>query len=162
MSLIRARHEADPHIALSDIQVYCHPGEIERHARVLVDCPEGAGLVSFAASTFEPLPTKYTVQVGPNQHIKLQPDLLMYICHSCDPNVQFDVTRRMIVALRPLKAGEELSFFYPSTEWDMVEAFDCWCGSSRCHGRIAGAKYLSPEAQKTYVLEPHIRQLLGQ
>lgn len=28
-----------------------------------------------------------------------------------------------------LKKGDSLEFFYPSTEWDMAQGFDCACGS---------------------------------
>jgi hypothetical protein len=49
----------------------------------------------------------------------------------------------VIAGGRGLKAGEELTFFYPSTEWNMNQGFDCFCGSKRCLGYIGGAKYMS-------------------
>ena len=48
----------------------------------------------------------------------------------------------IIASGRGLKAGEELTFFYPSTEWDMDQGFDCFCGSKVCLGYIGGAKHM--------------------
>jgi hypothetical protein len=41
-----------------------------------------------------------------------------------------------------LRIGEELTFFYPSTEWDMDQGFSCFCGSKACLGYISGAKHM--------------------
>ncbi|KAB8242433.1 hypothetical protein BDV35DRAFT_366204 [Aspergillus flavus] len=45
---------------------------------------------------------------------------------------------------RPLTVGDELTFFYPSTEWTMVQPFQCGCGAGlrRCLGRVAGASQI--------------------
>lgn len=45
--------------------------------------------------------------------------------HSCDPNLGVDLQSPdreewRVVALKDIKAGEELTWFYPSTEWDAV------------------------------------------
>lgn len=32
-------------------------------------------------------------------------------------------------ALRDIQPGDELSFFYPSTEWEMAQGFECKCGA---------------------------------
>ena len=44
-----------------------------------------------------------------------------------------------------LKPGDELTFFYPSTEWDMAQGFDCFCGAKTCRGFISGAKNMKKE-----------------
>ena len=40
---------------------------------------------------------------------------------------------------RPLRVGDKLTFFYPSTEWTMAQPFECRCGSAGCLGVIRGA-----------------------
>ena len=35
-----------------------------------------------------------------------------------------------LTALRPISEGDELTFFYPSTEWAMAEPFECGCGAA--------------------------------
>lgn len=59
-----------------------------------------------------------------------------------------------------LKEGDELTFFYPSTEWDMAQPFDCLCGSGVCKGRISGARDMDGGVLSKYWLGEHIRDLL--
>lgn len=61
---------------------------------------------------------------------------------------------------RGLKAGEELTFFYPSTEWDMDQGFSCFCGTGSCLGYIGGAKHMTPGQLEGRWLNAHIRELL--
>lgn len=56
---------------------------------------------------------------------------MVYINHSCAPNVAMDVDRMVVRALEDIAIGEELSFFYPSTEWEMEQPFECWCNSDK-------------------------------
>jgi hypothetical protein len=102
----------------------------------------GETIASFSAGTISAEPTYLTVQVGAGKHITLQPEFLQYINHSCDPNVFFDTTSMELIALKELQTGEELVFFYPSTEWKMTQSFDCYCGNPGCLGKIRGAAYL--------------------
>ena len=63
---------------------------------------------------------------------------------------------------RDLKAGEDLSFFYPSTEWDMGKPFKCLCDAPKdvCLGEISGAKAVDREVLKKYQINPHILKML--
>ncbi|MBD1865073.1 SET domain-containing protein-lysine N-methyltransferase [Trichocoleus desertorum] len=76
--------------------------------------------------------------------------------HSCDPNVVIDVNRLELRAIRGIEAGDELTFFYPSTEWEMSTPFPTQCQSSQCLKMIAGAKYLSIDLMSRYTLSSHI------
>ena len=102
--------------------------------------------------------TYLTVQTGEDKHITLQPEFLQYINHSCYPNVFFDTTAMQLVALKEIQPGDELMFFYPSTEWDMSQPFDCFCGTTQCLHRIQGAAYLSDEEAKRYRLTDFINE----
>lgn len=53
------------------------------------------------------------LQVGETEHIMLSPEWLQYVNHSCTPNVFFDTSTLKLIALKDIKAGEELCFFYP-------------------------------------------------
>jgi hypothetical protein len=59
-----------------------------------------------------------------------------------------------------LKKGDELTFFYPSTEWDMAQKFECKCGEDVCAGTIGGAKDMEEEVLTKYWLNGHIEELL--
>ncbi len=120
----------------------------------------GEVIADFSAGTISAEPTYLTVQVGIGKHITLQPEFLQYINHSCDPNVFFNTTTMQLVALKELHPEDELTFFYPSTEWRMTQSFDCYCGSPRCIGKVRGAAYLSPELQSQYRVTDFIQQQL--
>lgn len=120
----------------------------------------GEVIADFSAGTIAAEPTYLTVQVGINKHITLQPEFLQYINHSCDPNVFFNTTTMQLVALKELQPEDELTFFYPSTEWRMTQSFNCYCGSPKCIGKIRGASYLSSELQSQYRFTDFIQQQL--
>jgi len=121
----------------------------------------GEMIAEFWAGTIASEPTYLTVQVDVGKHITLQPEFLQYINHSCAPNVFFDTTLMKVVALKEIAAGEELTFFYPSTEWKMTQPFYCYCGSANCLGEIKGAAFLTEETWKQYTLTNFIQQQLA-
>jgi hypothetical protein len=121
----------------------------------------GEMIAEFWAGTIAAEPTYLTVQVDVGKHITLQPEFLQYINHSCDPNVFFDTTSMKVVALREIQEGEEFTFFYPSTEWQMTQSFNCYCGSSKCIGDIKGAAFLTEDVWKQYRLTDFIQQQLA-
>ena len=100
-----------------------------------------------------------TVQVGPGQHVEL--DVLSHLNHSCDPNTVIDTTARTVVAARDVEAGEILSFFYPSTEWEMDRPFICQCGAADCIKVVAGARHLSVETLARVPVNLHILRAIN-
>lgn len=101
---------------------------------------------------------RFTVQAGATTHLAgIGP--LTFMNHSCAPNVFIDTVDMTVMAIRDIAAGEELSFFYPSTEWHMAEPFDCHCGAASCVGRVAGANSLPDDVLARYVLNQHIHAL---
>ena len=106
----------------------------------------GEVIADFSAGTISTEPTYLTVQIAEGKHITLQPEFLQYINHSCEPNVFFDTTLMHLVALTEIQAESEFTFFYPSSEWEMTQSFNCYCGKAACLGEIKGAAHLSPEA----------------
>lgn len=114
-------------------------------------------LVRFYAKEYRNAPNRYSIQVNELSHITLDPEYLQYINHSCHPNVFFDIQKMSLVCLRPISLDDELTFFYPSTEWSMFHCFSCNCGASTCLGNIRGASSLSPDILKQYRLSEFIR-----
>ncbi|KAK3304351.1 uncharacterized protein B0T15DRAFT_238014 [Chaetomium strumarium] len=116
--------------------------------------------LEFPPCTVAPEPTYATVQMGRDRHLDLNSDLL-YINHSCEPSLIFDMANMNVIAgPKGLQPGDELTFFYPSTEWYMAQPFDCLCGTPSCRGRIAGARDMTAEQLSGMWLNGHIRQLL--
>jgi hypothetical protein len=133
-------------------------GQKSLHAAVSFKA--GDTIHSFSAGAVLHVPTYLTVQIATERHITLQPELLQYINHSCDPNVFFDTTAMQVVCLKPIQPGEEFTFFYPSTEWDMAQPFICQCGSANCLQLIRGAAHLSADVLQQYRLTDFIQQQL--
>lgn len=88
-----------------------------------------------------------------------------YVNHSCNPNTKIDFENLNFVALKNIKKGEEITYNYLATEYDMVRDnldFDCKCGSKKCFGRIKGFKFLT-KTQKLKIkplLSPFLKKKL--
>ncbi|SPO05669.1 uncharacterized protein DNG_08356 [Cephalotrichum gorgonifer] len=118
--------------------------------------------LTFPPCTTAEVATYATVQTGVSSHLDLNSDLL-YINHSCEPSLIFDTSSlNVIVGPRGLKKGDELSFFYPSTEWHMAQPFKCLCGTPSCRGTISGARDMSPAQLEGVWINAHIRELIEQ
>ena len=104
--------------------------------------------------------TRYSIQVGPAEHIDGLGQL-RYLNHSCAPSAIVNTDSLTLVAARDLAAAEEVTFFYPSTEWEMTSPFTCLCGAGGCLGTIAGAKDLPADVLERYWLNRHVRELLA-
>ncbi len=101
---------------------------------------------------------RFTVQIGRTKHTNV--GKLAALNHSCDPNVILDTEHLLMYACRDIAKGEELSFFYPSTEWEMDAPFICLCGSSNCIHVVAGARFLPLSTLEHHYLNPHIREMM--
>lgn len=101
---------------------------------------------------------RYTVQIGREKHTEV--GKLSALNHSCDPNVILDTERLSMVARRDIEKEEELSFFYPSTEWEMDAPFICLCGASNCIHVVAGARFLPLSTLENHYLNEHIREMM--
>jgi len=137
-----------------------HDGLGQRCLKSLAAFEPGDVLAQFGPRRHCDTASRMTVQISEHHHIELGPIYLELINHSCDPNVFFDSQRWELVALRSIAPGDELCFFYPSTEWHMASPFDCVCGSDRCLGRITGAANIAPSMLATHRLSAHIQLML--
>lgn len=99
-------------------------------------------------------PTYQSIQITANEHIWEKN--VIYLNHSCNPNTIFNVEEMQLSAIRDIEKSEEITFFYPSTEWDLHRPFHCLCNSKQCLRVIKGAKYLSDELVSQYFINPHI------
>ncbi|KAI4212942.1 MAG: hypothetical protein LQ351_004468 [Letrouitia transgressa] len=129
-----------------------------------VSLPAGALFARITNATYTTQPTYSSVQVGHYAHIELNSDL-MFINHSCQPSLEFDMVRFevRVVKDRPLREGDVLSFFYPSTEWRMAQPFNCHCDAPKgiCLKSIEGAETLDDSVLGRYWFNEHIVQLLA-
>ncbi len=141
-----------------------------RESRVLGLEEFGEGDVILALDGIQsPLATRHTIQIGLSKHLQVPDGTSLaegierypwqFLNHSCRPNTQ--VRGRELIALRRIKALEELSFDYETTEWQMTEPFPCRCGG--CGGRsVRGFRFLdySQRVQRISFLSEHLRARL--
>lgn len=143
------------------LHVHRSPKAFSSSAISQTDLPPGAVFAKITTAT--PATKAYTsVQTGRNTHIELNSDLV-FINHSCTPSLNFDMHRMevRVVDDRPLRKGDLLTFFYPSTEWNMTQPFECLCGAGDgvCKGWIRGASGLTDHQLQGYWLNPHIEEM---
>ncbi|KAF4975229.1 hypothetical protein FDECE_18591 [Fusarium decemcellulare] len=130
-------------------------------ATSLVSLPPGALFAKITEATPTRSATWTSFSTGRDKHMEFNSDIV-YINHSCDPNLVVDTTRMevRVVDDRHIKAGDELTWFYPSSEWEMAQSFPCECGTSRCLEAIRGSKYIDSTVLKGYFLNRHVEELL--
>ncbi|MEP7343351.1 MAG: SET domain-containing protein-lysine N-methyltransferase [Acidobacteriota bacterium] len=143
-----------------NLGLFYNPANGHHSLRALNHLPLNSLLHTFAAREYVERPTYLSVQVADDRHIHLAPEFLQYINHSCEPNTFFDTKSGEVVALRDITLNEEITFFYPSTEWSMTQPFACFCGAASCIGQIQGAVHLPKPALAKYRFAEHIHRNL--
>lgn len=153
--------EDPPERPSADFLVVTRPDLGQAGLRSLRGFSAGDLLVPFRALRVHAAPTRMTLQVSEAEHVELSPPWLSFVNHACAPNVRFDPDLWHLVAERDIAPGDELTFFYPSTEWTMATPFDCRCGADSCLGRIDGASRIPRERLGSRWLARHIRDRLA-
>jgi hypothetical protein len=106
-------------------------------------------------------PAWCTIQVSKDKHVNIVEPLL-YMNHSCNPSVNIDTSKGLVISNRDLSEGDAVTYFYPSTEWKLAQPFDCWCGSQKCLKTVSGAIGLNVKSlRKEYFFNQHILELSG-
>jgi SET domain-containing protein len=72
-----------------------------------------------------------------------------FVNHSCDPSCGV-VGSMVLVALRDLSPGDEVTFDYAMTDSTPYDEFTCGCGTERCRGRVGAHDWERPELQVRY------------
>jgi hypothetical protein len=69
--------------------------------------------------------------------------------HSCQPNCGIR-GQLVMVALRRILQGEELTYDYAMTDADPELRMTCRCGAKTCRGIVTGSDWRLPEIQRKY------------
>lgn len=69
--------------------------------------------------------------------------------HSCSPNAGIK-GQILMVAIRNIKKGEEITYDYCLTDADFAYSFKCSCSSLNCRKRITTSDWKIPGLQKRY------------
>jgi len=143
-------HEINSHNeSNSNIEMKVHQGHKGLFARK--DFIAGSVIFHLKGSISK-RPNKYSVQLSRDKHIDFPPvrrpndDLdyaWQYVNHSCEPNGYVNAEDLCFSALTNIKEGEEITFNYLTTEYELATPFQCSCGSAGCFGFIGGYKFLT-------------------
>ncbi|OKH28561.1 SET domain-containing protein [Chroogloeocystis siderophila] len=89
------------------------------------------------------------LQIGRNLYVNLEPPG-RFVNHSCDPNagIKNDVE---LVALKQIRAGEEIYFDYSTTMDEDYWVMQCGCGSTHCRRVIKDFKHLPSHVKRKYL-----------
>lgn len=69
--------------------------------------------------------------------------------HSCEPNCGA-MGSAVLIAMRDIEAGEELTFDYAMTDASDYDEFVCLCQEPTCRGIVTGADWRDPALQAKY------------
>lgn len=78
-----------------------------------------------------------------------EPEPSDFINHSCNPNCGMS-GNTVIVALREIEVGEELTYDYAMSDGSDYDEFECACGVTACRGKVTGNDWMLPELQLRY------------
>ncbi|EDO29878.1 predicted protein [Nematostella vectensis] len=117
---------------------------------------------------------RHTVQVSKDKHI-MPEGKVKFTNHACSPTAEFEFKARdgvvapegkelswHLVATRDINKGEEITFNYTLTEYEMDAPFECQCGAKQCLGRVQGFKHLTTEQQQEIMakVSPAIKEII--
>lgn len=92
-----------------------------------------------------------SVQIGVNKHYLPKSWTGKYWNHSCDSNTYMNTRKDgfpELIALKPIKRGEEITYSYWMSEFEWIKSADenkvkCQCGEKKCRGKIFSFSHLS-------------------
>jgi len=91
-----------------------------------------------ADKIYEGRPTTYLFGLRDGREVIDGHGTAMFINHSCNPNCETDEIddRVWIIAIRDIKAGEELTYDYMLYDGAEDDPAPCYCGSKNCRGTM--------------------------
>lgn len=141
-----------------EVRAAPHKGGFAVFARESLQKDELICVWTGRAVTFEqlqrlsPLERSHTLQVEDQVYLAplgLEEEPADFINHSCQPNAGIR-GQISLVAMRPIDAGEEITFDYAMADSTPYDEFDCACGSPLCRGRVTGEDWKRPELWARY------------
>ncbi|NCY01390.1 MAG: cyanophycin synthetase [Planctomycetia bacterium] len=145
--------DADSRVAAPSEPVEVRSGRQGRAVVAVRDIAAGETVLK-AWGPQAPRRSRHSMQVDVDTHI-LPDGVMVLVNHSCEPNcgVQIRPSSREIEvrALRPIAAGEEITFDYNTFEYELDHGgSQCTCGAATCRGRVPGFKHVAAEVRARY------------
>ena len=138
-------------------------GQTMRGRSVFAQRGFGAGsfVIEFGGDRFSRDEYISRVDPGNNHFLQIGRNLFLgptetadnFINHSCDPNcgLRVEAGRAYLFAIRPIAAGDEITFDYSTSMDEDFWEMRCQCGSTVCRGRIRDFRHLPAEVRDRYL-----------
>lgn len=104
--------------------------------------PQGTHILHLTGNIVK-IPNKYSIQIDHQYHLDSTGGLQDFLNHCCNPNAAIDFHSLSLYALRAIKAFEEITFDYCTSEEACGNPFTCNCNSLDCYKTIRGFMYLN-------------------
>jgi len=146
-------HDSADRVPAASEPVEVRPGRLGRSVVAVRDIAAGETVLKGWGPQL-PKRTRHSMQVDADTHI-LPDGVMVLVNHACEPNcgvLTRPAAREIEVrALRPIAAGEEITFDYDTFEY-VVEHVSgaCLCGTAKCRGRVPGYKHLAADVKIRY------------
>jgi uncharacterized protein len=112
----------------------------------IVDGAAVAGLPeAIRDSAFQIAADCFLATLTPDEH----DGVMMRVNHSCGPNVGIG-GNVLLVSMRDIAAGEELTLDYALFLTDPGFAMECRCGAVACRGTVTGIDWMRADLQERY------------
>jgi len=117
--------------------IISHPkltGQMALAASIVIE----SGFVLLDVSKLSRIPrnNRHALTIAEGQYLDTVGTDVMYLDHSCQPNLIFELETLKFITKRQIAVGEILSFDYTLTELEISSPFDCVCGYENCQGRV--------------------------
>ncbi len=126
-------------------------GPMGMHAIAKRDILEGTPVLKITGLSVKS-PSPSSIQINTCFHLSAENALWGSIGHSCNPNCAINFNTWTFHSTRKIEDGEELTYDYLTTEWEMAAPFACTCGAKNCHDMISGFKHLPHPRQEEMAL----------
>jgi hypothetical protein len=121
------------------------PEDIREGVVTLISFKEG-DLICKGTGFFLNTQTLHSLQYQEDKVYIHDPFFIGKVLHSCDSNSYLDVNTFSLYAKRDIKVFETLTIYYPETEAELYQEFDCTCGSDKCIKYVTGYKKINKES----------------
>lgn len=95
------------------------------------------------------------LQIGLDKYLDLSKETSFFVRHNCNPNcyVKVVANNAFLIALRPIKVDDEITFDYSLTSTDSKEEWliKCVCNKYHCRKVISGFNEIVDDKKKEFI-----------
>jgi hypothetical protein len=118
---------------------------------------DGAPLLKRDIKDFSGKVATCYLQIGPSLYLDLEGHPSYFSNHSCSPNcgIRIATNKAFLISLRPIEAGQELTYDYSTTSTEDLDTWSmpCNCSLFNCRKLITGWHSVPKKVQERYLAQ---------